>query len=61
MVYDSTNGHSFAMIQQYWLQEVSKNTKAECMFFLFANKCDQKDRMEAEERQWCEMKKIRCF
>ena len=49
------------MIQQYWLQEVSKNTKAECMFFLFANKCDQKDRMEAEERQWCEMKKIRCF
>lgn len=49
------------MIEQYWLAEVSKNTKADCMFFLFANKIDEKGRIGREEQEWCQINKIRCF
>lgn len=38
LVYDGLNLQSFQMIEEYWLNEIKKNTKPECLIYLFANK-----------------------
>lgn len=48
MVYDGLNLQSFHTLDDYWLGEVKRQTKAGCLVYAMANKMEDKGRISRE-------------
>lgn len=49
-MYDVSNPSSFQDIGKYWLEEVKKYVSAGVRIYVFANKCDKGEKIEASQR-----------
>lgn len=53
MVYDSTEVLTFDAIDKFWVFEVKKCAKTDCLLSVFANKCENQRGMSLDEKEWC--------